>query len=544
MRANSIVSPYKIGVQIGAGGTFGNTGCTVYGNIRNGTNGSNVYSFQTGNSHNGYIGCYASSTGFLGIPTNGTKFKGYNGDFFQLNLGQITSAITLAYIKAFNIENEKYQGDGFGPSGEQLTFSAVESPQCDCIFRGQSYVPAGGTLYIEMDKECSKFFNGNEDGTVPQKAPNSGIIDDGFGLLWGTFYSNFVYDPSGNWDTAGGMTGNQADLWCEANLNVQLTSKFNPGGSGGGGNSAIPYEPWNMMIGLSQWKMDQHDIFYEQFFAPATASYNKIILHTTFPSSSTSYSGTLGVAIYENRPTTAERPGDPGNLITSGTITFSGANTRAKYHTITLTSAANLTANNLYWIAIAANNSSGDLHMRFHNDYSFDQRLVLRETNGFSSSNFPATGTGAISNFSDFAYWFRLYSDVGGGGGSSAVSNTYHYKWSCIGFTQAHGIPITGKRVMLKIFQNDGDPFSVNQVIDWTVTASRQDKRMYEMAQKYNGVSPESSLSQIRDVIGYHRSEDTAYFERYKKLVWNPRCYKEPALDLSGNSVRRLDSFT
>ena len=77
-------------------------------------------------------------------------------------------------------------------------------------------------------KECSKFFNGNEDGTVPQPAPNSGIIDDTPGLLWGTFYSNFVYDPSGNWDTTGGMLGSEADLWCEANLNVQLTAKFNP----------------------------------------------------------------------------------------------------------------------------------------------------------------------------------------------------------------------------------------------------------------------------------------------------------------------------
>ena len=96
---------------------------------------------------------------------------------------------------------------------------------------------------------------------------------------------------------------------------------------------------------------------------------------------------------------------------------------------------------------------------------------------------------------------------------------------------------------MLKIFQNDGEPFSVNQVIDWTITASRQDKRLYEMAVKYDGEAPESSLAQIRDVIAYNRPEDTAYFERYQKMVWNPRCYREPPLDLSGNNVRRLDSL-
>jgi hypothetical protein len=77
---------------------------------------------------------------------------------------------------------------------------------------------------------------------------------------------------------------------------------------------------------------------------------------------------------------------------------------------------------------------------------------------------------------------------------------------------------------------------------------------MYEMAQKYKdeekpGLGPASSLSQIRDVVSYYRPEDTAYFlspmpkEKYQKMVWNPRCYKEPPLDLSGNPIRRLDSF-
>ena len=66
---------------------------------------------------------------------------------------------------------------------------------------------------------------------------------------------------------------------------------------------------------------------------------------------------------------------------------------------------------------------------------------------------------------------------------------------------------------------------------------------MYEMAQKYDGEAPASSLSQVRNVISYNRPEDTAYFGNYKKMVWNPRCYREPALDLSGNPVRRMDSF-
>ena len=542
LRANSIVSPFKIGVQLGAGGNFGGTGCTVVGNIRNGTNGSNVYSFQTGNSHNGYIGCYASSTGWLGIPTNGSKIKAYSGDFFQLNLGQITSAITLTYIKAFNIENEKYQGADFGPSGEQLTFSSVESPECDCIFRGQSFVPAGGTMYLEMDKECSKFFNGNEDGTIPQKAPNSGILDDAPGLLWGTFYSNFVYDPSGNWDTTGGMTGMQADLWCEANLNVQLTAKFNPGGSGGAGsgNFVLPYEPYNintMHAEVTPFHVDGR-VYYIQFFAPCTGAYTNMQTFSTRLSSS-NWGGTVGAAIYNNLP---GQPGAPDQVIGEGQVTFANANMDNRYINITFNSPVNLQANKLYWAALSVVNTSGHLWTGWHADYHsiYD---VCQYQDGFSAgSGFPVVA-GALSS-SDWALWFRIYSDVGGGfNGSGASSNTYHYHWSCIDFTTAHGLPVKGKRVMLKIFQNDGEPFSVNQVIDWTITASRQDKRLYEMAVKYDGEAPESSLAQIRDVIAYNRPEDTAYFERYQKMVWNPRCYREPPLDLSGNNVRRLDSF-
>jgi cytoskeletal protein CcmA (bactofilin family) len=554
LRANSIVSPYKIGVQIGAGGDFGATGCTIIGNIRNGTNASNVYSFQTGNSHTGYIGSYASST-WLGVPTDGTKFKGYAGDFFKLNLGQVMAAASLAFFKAFNIENEKYAD--FGPSGEQLTFSAVEAPESDCLFRGQSFVPAGRKLDLDMDKECSKFFNGNEDGTIPKKAPNSDILNDDPGLLEGTFYSNFVYDPSGNWDTTGGKTGSEADLWCEANLNVQLTAKFNPGGSGGGGsgNFVLPYEPYNMNTMLSQWPLSPNSwVWYVQFTASCTGSYSHMRFFTTHASTST-YNGILGVAIYSDNP---GQPGLPHNLIGQGKISLSNENMDLRYNDITFDAAVDLSANTRYWVAVAAVNNSGEeLFSGFHNDYNGGYNVVKYQKNGFTGTGGfqAAAASGGTFYQGEYAYWFRIYSDVGGGfNGTVASSNTYHYRWSCIDFTTAHGISINGKKVMLKIFQNDGEAFSVNQVINWTITASRQDKRMYEMAQKYNadekpGLGPASSLSQIRDVIAYNRPEDTAYFlspmpkEKYQKMVWNPRCYKEPPLDLSGNPIRRLDSF-
>jgi hypothetical protein len=342
------------------------------------------------------------------------------------------------------------------------------------------------------------------------------------------------------------MTGNQADLWCEANLNVQLTSKFNPssGGGGGGGNFVLPYEPYNMNICLSEWSLTTSFIWYVQFIAPCTGTYTNMQFFTTHSSTPT-YTGILGVAIYTNNP---GQPGIPNAKIGEGKVSLSNANMDLSYNDITFDTAINLVANRFYWVAVAADNVPGELlYSGFHNDYNSQYQVVKYQTGGFSGGGgFPAIAPSVgLFHQGEYSYWFRIYSDVGGGfNGSSAISNTYHYAWSCIDFTQAHGIPITGKRVMLKIFQNDGEPFSVNQVIDWTITASRQDKRMYEMAQKYNGVSPESSLSQIRDVVSYYRPEDTAYFEQYKKLVWNPRCYKEPALDLSGNSVRRLDSFT
>jgi hypothetical protein len=353
------------------------------------------------------------------------------------------------------------------------------------------------------------------------------------------------------------MTGSEADLWCEANLNVQLTAKFNPNGGGGGGsgNFVLPYEPYNLNTMLSQWPLSPNSwVWYVQFTASCTGSYSHMRFFTTHASTST-YNGILGVAIYSDNP---GQPGLPHNLIGQGKISLSNENMDLRYNDITFDAAVNLSANTRYWVAVAAVNNSGEvLFSGFHNDYNGGYNVVKYQRNGFTGTGGfqAAAASGGTFYKGEYAYWFRIYSDVGGGfNGTVASSNTYHYRWSCIDFTTAHGISINGKKVMLKIFQNDGEAFSVNQVINWTITASRQDKRMYEMAQKYKdeekpGLGPASSLSQIRDVVSYYRPEDTAYFlspmpkEKYQKMVWNPRCYKEPPLDLSGNPIRRLDSF-
>ena len=100
-------------------------------------------------------------------------------------------------------------------------------------------------------------------------------------------------------------------------------------GSDGSGNAAIPYEPWNLDIVLSELNLVDQTAYCIQFFAPCTATYTNMIVFTT-GSSTSAYNGTLGVAICSNTPgtfPTLDAPGAPttGAPLGSGFITFSGA---------------------------------------------------------------------------------------------------------------------------------------------------------------------------------------------------------------------------
>ena len=140
-----------------------------------------------------------------------------------------------------------------------------------------------------------------------------------------------------------------------------------PAGIGTPGNSALPYEPYNQNIMLSEWPLSNTYIWYVQFTCPSTANYKNLQFFCT-PASTPTYNGTLGVAIYSN---SVGQPGTPNSLIASGTQTFTNANMDYRYVDISFSSEASLEAHKLYWVAIAGTHNSGELiYSGFHIFYT------------------------------------------------------------------------------------------------------------------------------------------------------------------------------
>ena len=107
-----------------------------------------------------------------------------------------------------------------------------------------------------------------------------------------------------------------------------------------GGGDGIVYEPWNLDITLSEFILTDHKIFFIQFFAPASGTYTDLNLFTTYSSSST-YTGTIGVGIFEDIP---GNPGSPYILVGGGTQTFASAtNMQRKHVTVNFIASATLT---------------------------------------------------------------------------------------------------------------------------------------------------------------------------------------------------------
>ena len=171
-------------------------------------------------------------------------------------------------------------------------------------------------------------------------------------------------------------------------------------GSSAGG-ALIPYEAGPPQLMLSEWPLSNAYIWYMCFYAPSTASYSKATVFFT-PASTNGYSGTFGVAIYSS---TSQERGDPSSLLGSGTTTYSSATVDKTFQTVNFSSSISLTADTLYWFAIAATNTSGLLQSGYHNDYNVAYDIVRYEINGFTGS-FPSSA-GTIYD-GEYAYYCRL----------------------------------------------------------------------------------------------------------------------------------------
>ena len=179
-----------------------------------------------------------------------------------------------------------------------------------------------------------------------------------------------------------------------------------------GGGDGIVYEPWNLDITLSEFILTDHKIFFIQFFAPASGTYTDLNLFTTYSSSST-YTGTIGVGIFEDIP---GNPGSPYILVGGGTQTFaSSTDMRRKHVTVNFVASATLTKGNKYWVGIAADNTSGNLYMGFHNDYNNSYQVVKSQTSGFTTAGGMPAYAATTDNNADQAFWFRLSGPSVGG---------------------------------------------------------------------------------------------------------------------------------
>ena len=169
----------------------------------------------------------------------------------------------------------------------------------------------------------------------------------------------------------------------------------------------IPYEPWSAVTMLSEWSISNNYVWYQQFTASSTGGYQNMTLFAT-PSTTPTYIGTIGVAIYSDIP---GNPGSPYQLLGQGTVFFNGTTDLDRSHiTIPFVDEVNLTANTRYWVAIAGDHDPGEnLYSGFHNDYNGNYHLVKHQTSGFSSDEgFPIESSSNLVN-GEYAFWFRIF---------------------------------------------------------------------------------------------------------------------------------------
>ena len=207
----------------------------------------------------------------------------------------------------------------------------------------------------------------------------------------------------------------------------------------------IPYEPGSATLIQSKWSLIEHNVYFQQFTAPSTGEYTGMTIITVpfgptygwggiYYSCSAEYSGVLGAALYAHNATEFYGPGE---LIAQGTVSFdnvSAVNTHLR-HTIQFDDSAHLTANTIYWVAIASDSPTPcRLESGYYGGYyavetddfgpqkgdfippSNDYGLVRYmhssgyddQVTGFSASEGFPTSSGSNS-WGEYTYWYRIF---------------------------------------------------------------------------------------------------------------------------------------
>ena len=217
-------------------------------------------------------------------------------------------------------------------------------------------------------------------------------------------------------------------------------------------NAALPYEPYNLNVGLNQVNPGLNDVIYTQFIAPSTATYSKMTIFTT-QDSTNSFSGHIGCAIFDDSSSSggSSTPGFPTNIIGDGTLIFTAANMDRRYVTITFDPPLPLVADTLYWAAVGYGNSADQLYFAYHVDYNQTFSLVVRQNNGFVPPGFMSPPTSLV--VTDFPLWFRIYdpsaSFLVGPTGPAGNAGTFYVQYTFGGYLKSTDALSLGKEYWL-----------------------------------------------------------------------------------------------
>ena len=204
----------------------------------------------------------------------------------------------------------------------------------------------------------------------------------------------------------------------------------------------LPYEPGSAILMQSDWKMQAHDIYFQQFTAPSTGEYTSMTIITVSISGwcSPEHSGVLGAAIYSHNAT-YYGAGRPSELIAQGTLSLDNFSAHNEYliHTIQFDDSADLKSNAIYWVAIASEppiEYSCRLELGYYgghytyetDDYGYTTRDFIPPSNdyglvmeldsfniggnetGFSDSRGFPTSIDENSVYSrEYTYWYRIF---------------------------------------------------------------------------------------------------------------------------------------
>jgi len=194
-------------------------------------------------------------------------------------------------------------------------------------------------------------------------------------------------------------------------------------GADGSGNGAMPYEPWNLNVGLQSTNSGDRDVHYVQFIAPTTAQYTQMTIfcgHNT----AASYNGMVCVGIYSDISGQAANPpgsvvgpgpGQPDTLLAQGcrssTLGTLPHNNRNTYIEFDLSGGVDLSANTLYWAAFGHQSSiiNQDIFALIeHIDFLTQSGIVLQQPNIVSAAGLPISASPQNSG-TLLPFWFRIF---------------------------------------------------------------------------------------------------------------------------------------